>query len=299
MYSYFPNFPSPENYYSSSKSKQNTFQLSSDGSYKSTKYSRYPSNSLENHYTSLAKPTKTSFLLSSDGSYKSTKHSGYKPHSHPHQDQPDHHSHGFHYQPQIKNQPGGKFSNQPVNYEQYSSGGIVSNPVTEPNYFLQDIGNKYKNIPDHWQWSSSDGGESSQAQTEDVININNSEYLPSSVLANVLPQQHHPQPSSSAILMQNPANGLQTHGSSAGVTSLYDNRGVLRGESLGESIYNPAPVLPAGSIKNNNAGAGQWTPSFTPSYFIGPVNQASVDNTGRLGYTNWGYTSLYKPLHDY
>ena len=37
-------------------------------------------------------------------------------------------------------------------------------------------------------------------------------------------------------------------------------------------------TVDAGSIKNNNAG--DWIPSFTPSYFIGPVNQAVLGPGG-------------------
>ena len=39
-------------------------------------------------------------------------------------------------------------------------------------------------------------------------------------------------------------------------------------------------TLDAGSIKNNN---GDWIPSFTPSYFIGPVNQQQAAETELVG----------------
>ena len=274
--------------------------MSSDGSYKykSTKYSSYHPNSLENYHSS-SKPTKNSFQLTSDGSYKSSEHSSYhQPHSQYHHVQSDHHYPGStKYKSLTESQSIGTFYNQPINYGQFSGGGIASiagNQVTESNYFLQDIGNEYKNIRDpDWLWSDAPEESFYEPETGDVVNINNSEYLPSSSVSDL---DHQPPPSSSAILMQpDPANSLQTPsdgGSSTGITSSssssswFDNSGddgVIRGESWGESIYNPAPPSPAaGSIRNNNADYGDWTPSFTPSYFIGPVNQPSVDNTGIL-----------------
>ena len=170
------------------------------------------------------------------------------------------------YQPRPAPAPGhyaGRFYKQPVNYGQYSGGNQVSGSAQ----YLDggDIGYKYDNIGPHWS----------------AANHNNHNNIA------------HSSSSSTADTAQWawPGAGLDTLSAPASSAVRHQQDTAQAGESPASPSSSLSSLSSAGSIRTTNTGPPQhqaidteerwptldtgerWSPSFSPSYFIGPVNQ--------------------------
>ena len=179
------------------------------------------------------------FQLSSDGSYRP---SHYFPSSTSYQ---------------LGARPGGRYYNQPVNYGRYTS----HNPVTQSNYYTQDIGYSSQQ-PDY---------QNIQNTASSVFSHSHEEIEDSPAPVKQHEQDVTTRPYTLANILQG-YSGAKTSSqtvSSPGESNMQE--GAWRGESLGETFVTDTNLI-SGNMNNRDEG---WTPSFTPSQFIGPLKQDS------------------------